>query len=53
MIKAEFLCLKCGFKYDDIPGPTQCKKCGHLYVKWLNYEELYQKHFKLTEVQHD
>ena len=37
---AKFKCLKCGYKYVDIPGPTQCPECGHLYVKWVNYEKL-------------
>jgi len=36
---AYFQCLSCGYKWDSKPGPTQCPKCGHLYVKWLNYKE--------------
>jgi hypothetical protein len=38
-LKAEFRCLKCGFEWKDKPGPTECRVCGHLYVKWVNYEE--------------
>jgi len=38
-MKAKFKCLKCNYFYEDIPGPTQCPKCGYLYIKWLNYEE--------------
>lgn len=37
---AHFKCLKCGYEWDSNPGPTQCPKCGHLYVKWVNYEEM-------------
>ena len=37
---AEFLCLKCNFKWKSNPGPIQCPKCNHLYVKWLNYKEM-------------
>jgi rubrerythrin len=37
---AKFRCLKCGHKWEDKTGPTQCPKCWHLYVKWENYEEL-------------
>ena len=39
-MKAEFKCLKCGYEYKDEPGPTVCRRCGHLYVKWLNYNEM-------------
>lgn len=39
-MKAKFKCLKCSCKWKDIPGPTQCPMCGHLYVKWENYEEM-------------
>ena len=37
---AEYKCLKCSFEYKDKPGPTTCPVCGHLYVKWTNYEEV-------------
>ena len=37
---AKFKCLKCGYKWRDVTGPTQCSICGHLYVKWINYEQL-------------
>jgi len=40
---AKFKCLKCGYLYEDKPGPTQCPKCRHLWVKWLNYEEMRTK----------
>jgi len=39
-MKAKFKCLKCGVEWESGPGPTQCFHCGHLYVKWLNYEEM-------------
>jgi Zn finger protein HypA/HybF involved in hydrogenase expression len=37
---AEFKCMKCKFKWSSNPGPTQCPMCNHLYVEWLNYEEM-------------
>lgn len=43
---AKFKCLKCGYKYLSKPGPTKCPKCNHLYVKWINYEEMYELIFK-------
>lgn len=38
-MKAKFKCLNCGYEYEDEPGPTICRKCGHFYIKWVNYEE--------------
>lgn len=35
-----YKCLKCGYEWEQLPAPTQCPKCNHLYVKWLNYEQL-------------
>ena len=40
MIYATFKCLRCGYQWSNIPGPTECPYCNHLYVKWLNYEEM-------------
>ncbi len=37
---AEYVCIRCEHYYRSEPGPTQCPECGHLYVKWLNYEQL-------------
>lgn len=38
--KAKYKCLKkkCGYKFTGKPGPVSCPKCGHLYIKWLNYK---------------
>ena len=42
MTLAKNLCLKCKYEWEDRPGPhTKCPVCGHLYVKWLNYEEMF------------
>ncbi len=38
-MKAIFLCLGCGFKWKSIPGPTNCIRCNHIWVKWGNYRE--------------
>jgi len=40
MTYAEFRCLKCECQWRTMPGPTQCPRCAHLYVKWVNYEEM-------------
>ena len=40
-MKALYACLRlgCGHVWEGDPGPTDCTKCGHHYVKWVNYEE--------------
>jgi hypothetical protein len=38
---ANYKCLKCEHEYSHPPRPTECPICGHLYVKWLNYEEMF------------
>ena len=40
---AEYKCCKCDYEYNGKPGPTQCPRCSHLYVKWINFEELRKK----------
>lgn len=32
-LTANYLCLKCEHKWSEPAGPTQCPKCGHLYIK--------------------
>lgn len=40
-MQAKYKCLKCEHLWEEkLKGPTQCPKCGHVYVKWLNYEEM-------------
>ena len=47
---AHYLCLECRFEWEEqIPmvqtkppfksGSEPCPRCGHPYVKWLNYDE--------------
>jgi len=31
--------MSCEHEFVGQPGPTQCQKCGHEYLKWLNYSE--------------
>jgi predicted Zn-ribbon and HTH transcriptional regulator len=38
-MKAIFKCLGCGYEYKAEPGPTECPKCKHIWIKWVNYEE--------------
>jgi len=34
---ALYRCLS--HEWEGKPGPVECPECGHLYVKWINYEE--------------
>jgi len=54
IITGLFKCLDCKYVFehswtvgnlDEICGTT-CYNCGHLYVKWLNYDELFGKKTK-------
>lgn len=38
---AQYKCLKCLHEWNGECGPTICPKCNHVYVKWLNYDELF------------
>ena len=51
---AKFRCVKCRFEWSqDRPSCRSyttdeaakmnhpCPRCGHLYVKWLNYDEVF------------
>ena len=40
---ARFQCQKCEHQWEQMPGPTVCPLCQHLYITWLNYEELFVK----------
>lgn len=51
---AEYRCLSCGHKWaEQVPkiqpsppfktGADPCPKCGHLYVKWTNFEKDFAK----------
>ena len=42
-MKAKWKCLKCGYRWVSEPDTPVCPKCGHVYVKWLNYEEMRKK----------
>lgn len=42
-MNARFKCLRCNYLYFSNLGPTQCPKCGNLYVKWENYTEWREK----------
>lgn len=51
---AIYECVKCGHRWEALPGPTQCSICRQLYMKWLNYNELrrlwdYRKNFENKE----
>ncbi len=38
-LDCRFKCLKCGHRWWDKPGPTQCPRCKHIWVKWVNYDQ--------------
>lgn len=54
---AKFRCWRCSYEWEDRPGstdslniddqgrplPRTCRRCGHLYMAWLNYEEDFEK----------
>ena len=44
-ILAKYECVKCGFQWVQPPDQVTCPKCKHLYIKWLNYDELNEKYF--------
>lgn len=41
MVIGKYKCLSCGHEYEHPVRPTECPICNHLYIKWLNYEELF------------
>jgi rRNA maturation endonuclease Nob1 len=46
IIIAKYRCCKCNYEYDGISGPQNpCPRCGSLYLKWINYEDLNKKYF--------
>jgi len=49
IVRAEYRCFGCGHEFKGMPGLTPCPKCGHLYVKWMNYEE-WRRDNPITEV---
>lgn len=42
-IIAIYKCLKCGHNYTGKPGPTICPICNHVYIKWVNYDDIKKK----------
>ena len=36
----KFKCSHCEHEFEEEIGPVRCPQCGHIYVTWLNYEEL-------------
>ena len=43
---AEFKCVKCNHQWKTKAYPTLCISCGHPFVKWLNYIEMFELIFK-------
>ena len=35
--------MKCNYRYTSMVYVTECPKCGHLYVKWLNFNKCMKK----------
>ena len=40
---ALYKCFKCGYEWTDRAGPVVCPRCGYLWIKWLNYDEMFGK----------
>lgn len=45
---ALYECVDCAYKWVGTCGPiqaddtlTQCRRCRHPYLRWLNYEEMF------------
>lgn len=48
-MKAKYKCDRCGFEWETDPYPTMCFRCGNLYVKWVNYEEM-EEQWEASEI---
>ncbi|MHA1232624.1 MAG: hypothetical protein ACTSPQ_18485 [Candidatus Helarchaeota archaeon] len=43
---AKYECCNCFYKYEATPGPQPtCPRCGSLYMKWTNYNEVNKRYF--------
>ena len=38
-----YQCCRCDVQFSEEAKPTKCPSCGHLYVKWLTYNENFGK----------
>lgn len=46
---AKYKCNGCSHEFEHPPKPTQCPKCGHEYVDWVNFKDwqrAYENHQK-------
>ena len=43
IVRAEFSCLSCGHEWSGSTEGAPCPECGHLYVRWTNYETMVQQ----------
>jgi hypothetical protein len=37
ILHAQYRCQKCGHEWTQRAEPVECRRCGHLYVTWLNH----------------
>lgn len=40
---AKYRCKGCGQEWVGHAGPNPCPTCHHVYVDWLNFEEMFRK----------
>ena len=41
IVKPMYRCFKCKQFFErERPGPTECPWCGHIYVEWINSEDV-------------
>lgn len=46
MIASQYQCQGCGYRFKrDHPGPVICKRCGCIYVTWLNFKQVLQDYW--------
>lgn len=43
-MNAHYRCWSCRYEWQAPPGPQNdgCPRCGHLYMTWLNFDEMKQ-----------
>ncbi len=46
---AQYRCMKCGHEWREKRTQVECRSCGHLYVEWVNFQEVRERGFKDKE----
>ncbi len=43
---AHYRCVNCKHEWREKRTPLECQACGHLYVEWVNFNEIKEQGFK-------